>query len=505
MKKRLFLLILAVCLIGCVSAQQRFELISKKDTTKVCKNPHKGLYHHYYDNGDGGYLGTTAAIDALPGCDIIFIRLAWRYFEPTENNYNWSYIDNLVSTYQPKGYKFAFAFTCKETGEQYATPQWVKAADAKGTNVDCWGTTVWEPDYGDPIFLAKLQKFHTAVAARYNSAPWLAFVQIASYGTWGEGHNYPASEATASWTVLKQHVDMYTSLYTNPKTKICWVDDSYEKQQWMAAGDQAALKSYCDSKGIFWSDHSVMVKYYLDTYPSTYSIQSPVLFTSTWQTKPTQLEMQHYHMVKNEKNWSVPNGTTKGASIEINAVKLAHCTWFGFHGDAKTWVADNPIFSKQISNLVGYWYKLNYVDIPQGVSAGSNQTITLNIENIGVAPAYNQYQTLFKLTDGTASNTITIDNSNNKAWMPGIFNQNYQITIPLSFANGTYDLYFKMYDNIDTKRNIDIALNDAIKDADGFFKIGTITIGNAVGISESAYNNQQVTLYPNPTDNEQNI
>ena len=51
----------------------------------------------------------------MPGLDILFIRLAWSYFEPSEGNYDWHYIDDLVNEYAGKGLRFGFAFTCKET------------------------------------------------------------------------------------------------------------------------------------------------------------------------------------------------------------------------------------------------------------------------------------------------------------------------------------------------------------------------------------------------------
>lgn len=201
-----------------------FDLTSSWDTMRVLHNPHKGWYHHYYDNEIGRYKGTGAAIDAMPGLDILFIRIAWAYLEPTEGNYDWHYIDDLVAAYESKGYRFGFAFTCKETDPSgtpvlgYATPKWVYDAGAKGTWVNCWGVNVMEPIYNDSIFLTKLTNFHSAVAARYKDKKWLAFIQVASYGTWGEGHNYPASDSVYANTVIQKHIDIYKAAYNAPKT-----------------------------------------------------------------------------------------------------------------------------------------------------------------------------------------------------------------------------------------------------------------------------------------------
>ena len=40
----------------------------------------------------------------------------------------------------------------------------------------------WDPDFGDPVFLAKLEKFIAALAARYDGRPEVAFVDIVNGG-----------------------------------------------------------------------------------------------------------------------------------------------------------------------------------------------------------------------------------------------------------------------------------------------------------------------------------
>ena len=78
---------------------------------------------------------------------------------------------------------------------RYATPEWVQAAGAKGYNftvgkgVDENGP-FWEPDYNDPVFLEKLDHFLGAMARRYDGNPNVAFIDVGSFGVWGEGHTW---------------------------------------------------------------------------------------------------------------------------------------------------------------------------------------------------------------------------------------------------------------------------------------------------------------------------
>jgi len=94
-----------------------------------------------------------------------------------------------------RGGKVAFRITCSESWLRYATPEWVKKAGAKGVYWDyvkgvSTNGAYWDPDFVDPVFLLKLDRFLTAMAARYDGNPEVAFVDVGSLGVWGEGHTW---------------------------------------------------------------------------------------------------------------------------------------------------------------------------------------------------------------------------------------------------------------------------------------------------------------------------
>jgi hypothetical protein len=172
------------------------------DESKVCNNPHKGWYHHYYDNGLANYgslLKEGDFLEDFPGLNHIYLRLAWSYLEPVEGEFHWDVIDRIIDPWVSKGYGIAFRITCKETTKDqiFAAPKWVMDAGAKGeyfSNPWSKGWKNWEPDYGDPIFLEKLENFHKAFAERYDRKPWVEYIDIGSYGDWGEGHTQVGSK-----------------------------------------------------------------------------------------------------------------------------------------------------------------------------------------------------------------------------------------------------------------------------------------------------------------------
>jgi hypothetical protein len=96
----------------------------------------------------------------------------------------------------------------------YASPKWLFDAGCKGFEYLQGGDDPTsggkriariEPDYADPLYLARHGEFIAALGQHYDGRPEVEFLDIGSYGIWGEWHTpHPASVA-----VRKQIVDLY--------------------------------------------------------------------------------------------------------------------------------------------------------------------------------------------------------------------------------------------------------------------------------------------------------
>jgi len=92
---------------------RKIDFTSQWDTIRVLENPYKGWYHHLLDNGIGQYpIKDDSLFASFPGTDHIYLRLAWSYLEPKQGEFDWSYIDQVVEKYVPKGYKISFRISC---------------------------------------------------------------------------------------------------------------------------------------------------------------------------------------------------------------------------------------------------------------------------------------------------------------------------------------------------------------------------------------------------------
>lgn len=493
-----FTLLFAVLMLAYVpltNPKQNIDFKANWDTIRVLKNPHKGWYHHLLDNGIEHYaIHNDSLFRNFPGMDHLYLRLAWSYLEPSEGQFDWHRIDEVVERYVPLGYKIAFRISCKETGSaqgsvgqayngiQYATPQWVEKAGAKGTVAQSGNIRSWVPDWDDPVYLEKLDHFHRAFAARYDAKPWISYIDIGSIGEWGEGHTSFSTKIPPSVEEVKANMDVYLKNYHH--SQLIVTDDLL----YYGKPDQQVkeLYNYAVSKGISLRDDSPLVDWYLQQNLSTWSVSHPQFYSSLYLTKPIVFELQHYGEVKKDGNWIGKNGQAKiekygfsGAHVMRKAIETMHATYIGYHGYAEQWLNDNPDLTRELANRCGYWYfpvKASYCSI---MRKGDNE---VNIEwlNKGIAPAYHDYPLIIKFESLKPTDSFEISpmSSGNRTWLPGISKkESYSFELPSQVNKGNYTLKFRLAEiSANTIRPIVLGLKEPLTDKDGYTEIGKVEI-----------------------------
>lgn len=445
------------------------KLHDRYDEDKLCENPDKGWYLHYYDNSVDKYFGGRDENDFLPDLpclDHIYLRLAWSYLEPEEGKYNWEFIDRIIDPWVAHGKKIAFRITCKEweppksdpyyIQQTYATPKWVFDAGAKYLMVG--GA---EPDYDDPIFLEKLENFHRAFAARYDSRPEVIYVDIGSYGTWGEGHTWGGSNKTWPADTLIKHFDIFLRCYKH--TQIVMSDDVTFGSR--PQEENHRLADYLIEHGISIRDDSVCVKVGSDTFGYD-TLRSSALYDRAWRDHPTVLELEHYHIAKDFNNY-------EDGWPHLASVVGSHATYSGFHGNARNYLEENPEMAVMTANRLGYWYFLYSADLPDEITSGKFD-IFCCWENKGAARAYHKYHLKFKIEGDAGTYYSDCEQFANCEMMPHTYTRRkYNLDFDGAKA-GEYKLSLRMYD--DTDRTIEIGMKDEYRSADGYYEIGNICI-----------------------------
>lgn len=438
----------------------KYDCRYMRDENKLCQNPDKGWYIHFYDNGLYNYGGDLAEDDMLadfPFLDHIYMRLAWAYLEPEEGKFNWELIDKVIRRFEGK-YRFAFRITCKETDDTlpYATPKWVFDGGAKGEFINGY----FEPDYNDPIFLDKLNQFHKAFAQRYDSRDDVIYIDIGSYGDWGEGHCCCSSKRDWPFETLKKHIDIYLNNY---KTQLAVSDDIIGSRSDTECNDR--LLNYIIENGITIRDDGVSVKYFADNYGFD-TLRSGEIFDRAWRHFPTILELEHYGTCRDKFN-CYNDGWPFLASCEG-----AHATYAGFHGFARRWLAENKELAVMMGNKLGYWYCINGIELPDDIHDGRFD-VKMFWENIGSAPAYKPFELKFKLCGNKNTYYATATGFNNMEMMPHTVTvREYGVDFG-SVPPGEYVLKAAM---LFGDRVIKIAVSDQYVDTDGYTELCKVII-----------------------------
>ena len=453
-----------------------FNLERYWDSSMVCNNPHKGWCIHYYDNSISNYGDRLSPGDSLagfPGLNDIYLRLAWSYLEPEEGKYNWELIDSIISRWTGRGHTISFRITCKETEIVYATPEWVRKAGARGefTSHKDLSIRPWAPDYGDPVFMAKLEQFHAAFAVRYDGKPWVEYIDIGSIGEWGEGHTAYSGWKDVPTDIVKKHIDMYKRCYT--KSTLILSDD-FIGQRDSDDGSDYEIFRYALEHGIGYRDDSGNVEWYkfLGFGPSC--IRSPELFSAVYRSIPVVLESDHYGDARQNGMWGDGSGFEK-------AVRETHATIIGFHYYPGEWLAENYKYACRLANMCGYWYFPKFAMLPDTLRRNSRSNyLRLTWENHGVAPAYRHFRLFFRLTGEKNGKTYMqeLTESDNRNWFPGdIIAEQYQLNVDPSLSAGNYEISINLRDECGFhNRSIELALKKEREVEPGWYKLGEITV-----------------------------
>jgi hypothetical protein len=351
-----------------------------EDTGQALVNPDMGWTMHFYSNipkNYGSQLEASDTLDDFPGLSTVYLRVPWAFIEPAEGHFNWALLDTPAQRWISKSKRVALRFTCSENWMRYATPEWVRSAGAKGYFYELGkGRTekgnAWDPDFGDPIFLEKLERFLAAMAARYDGNPNVAFVDIGSYGLWGEGHTHMSSqvpEAEAP-SIIRKHIDLHVKYFKH--TLLCINDDFAGNDK---PGRHFPETDYALSKGVTLRDDSILVQ------APPHSWYHAEMAQDFWPRWPVILEHEHYGSSKERGAWGDGSGL-------LQAIEEYHASYMSIHWWPRIELEENRALIERINRRLGYRLHLKEISWPGRIKIAEPFRVRTVWANVGVAPCY---------------------------------------------------------------------------------------------------------------------
>lgn len=371
-----------VVLLACRSLQAEVAqvVVAPEDTGAALVNPGMGWTMHFYSNQISNYgskLDPSDTLDDFPGLSVVYLRVPWAFIEPEEGRFNWSLLDTPAQRFIAKGKQVALRISCSESWMRYATPKWVRQAGAKGIEFKFGkgpqeGGPLWDPDYLDPVFLAKLENFLAAMARRYDGNANVAFLDVGTFGMWGEGHTGFSSRLDDRQTleVCKRHIDLHVKHF--PHTLLCISDDMAGSA---TPGRHLPVTDYALSKGVTLRDDSILVE------PPPRSWYHDELAQDFWPRLPVILEHEHYGSSKARGAWG-------DGSLLLKAVEDYHASYMSIHWWPRELLSENRPVIDRINRRLGYRLQLRRIAWPGEVRLGETLVVETAWANAGVAPCY---------------------------------------------------------------------------------------------------------------------
>lgn len=441
------------------------DLRGFQDDRTTLKNPHKGWFWHYIDNGfyRPQYRAEHDPEDHLedfPGLNHLYLRYDWGDIDKVEGRPDWSEIDRIMDEWSRYGYTFSMRICAYEgsPANPFATPEYVYRAGARGYALE---NGCLEPDYGDPVFLDKLGAFLEQAGRKFNGDRRLELIDIGTYGTWGEGHTGFGTNIVYPGDVIKKHIDLHKRFFPDVPLLL---NDDHINSAWLSRTEEenVDLIRYARTMGLGLQDDSVCVRPYAIANGYT-TLRTPWLFDLFWENAPIVLEFEHYHMV-------APEHFKQGLPF-LESMRRTHCTFAGFHGYPRPWLEREPYFTEYCVNRLGYWYFLNGYELPV-VRSGAENTLRLWVENRGFGLCYRPYTLRVRLCGGDGGRWEQSFEAGNVAWRPGEPATLALKLRPEGLAAGQYGLYVGLFEG---DRPVSFAFDAARVEA-GFCHIGNVPV-----------------------------
>ena len=392
-----------------VAAVAQGVTVTPKATDAALINPDMGFVCYHMAGRMWAYGKTVPAGDTLdwfPGTTTVYFRFLWSELEPEEGQYRWDMIDRVAQNWIAKGKKIAFrVICCNQTTN--ACPDYVRAAGAKGIwfryNTHRVGADFplrWEPVYDDPVFLAKYSAFLKAFADRYDGDPSVAFVDIGSFGMYGEGHTGTTSKLSKEETdrITRLHLKLHRRLL--PNTLLIISDDV------AGSGGQepeAPLMKFARELGIGYRDDSIFC---MGPKPSDrYNVEGSWAH-SHWARNfapetPVVIETGHWTMCRERGRW-VPERL-------LECVEKHQASYLSIHCFPRPYYEAHKDLMAQIANRLGYRFELRSVTFPEEVKADTPVTVSSTWANVGVSWLHGGARLTWSLVDkdGTVCWSVT--------------------------------------------------------------------------------------------------
>ena len=390
----------------------------KADTTKITytlkrfdgplSNPHKGFtvptggawtFVPEFEYGPYGSLNNRA-------WDLVSYGSGyqqWNKLNPAKGVYDWTELEKLLNALAEHNMGYAlrvlpytpsFIKSDFPPQEEYDwTPPFVYEMGAKKIQIDLRGTDfhAYAPVWDDPIYLQAAKEFAKALAEKYDGDPRIEYIDIRTFGEWGEWHtSHILGSVMPADSVLIDMLDYYASVFK--KTQLVLPSNGF--------GD---VYTHALNLGITKRDDGFIgIPGRPDTLLRAYNANLPTIAENIagYRTMLTYDDL-------------IPGGSQKWTAERwVDAITTAHLTYYVLDQDNDCgyyFYKDNKALADSMSKVIGYNFTVTQAELTTVASAkDTTSSLNITVKNTGVAPCFFDIYMVAEFVDSTGASLAQI-------------------------------------------------------------------------------------------------
>jgi hypothetical protein len=375
---------------------------------------------------------------------VAYFRLNWEELEPAEGQYQWQVIDEPLQAWSQRNTRIAFRImtTNAHSRGYYCSPKWLFDAGCRfheytvgGDDITSGGAkmTRIEPDYGDPLYLEKHGNFIRALAQRYDGHPQIEFLDIGSYGIWGEWH----TRNPQPWPVRKQILDMYLN--------------GFRKMPLVTMSDDAEALAYTLPRGTGLRRDGVGSPWHEANWIGSKKYANVPGFAEQWQRAPVVFEWYGPYDYLVQRGWSFDRALEFMASNHVTLI----------NDNVGRVPPDQMPKLEEIGRRAGYRFVLREISHPEHRASGETLAVTMKWSNVGVGKLIRHHPLVLYLLD--AAETIVCQQTQPDVdlttWLPGDRTIAATLPLPADLPPGRYTLGVGLVDPTSKQPAIHLAID----------------------------------------------
>jgi hypothetical protein len=382
---------------------------------------------------------------------LAYVSIKWSDLEPQKGVYDFEAIEKSFNfdKWKNKNARFIIRFICdypEDTAANMTIPQWLY--DEMGGDGQLYDNNYgigFSPNYSNEIFIEAHERVIKALGERYNKDPYVAYIQLGSVGHWGEWHvNYGKGiNPLPTAEILDKYVQPYIDYFPDKVLAI---------RKPTVIASQNGFGLYND---VFGDKEETDI--WLDRIANGYT------WEETNEEMPSMPKFWETSVSGGEISSNNPLEYYLGENFEETYKELEECHTTFLGPKAPYGIEKGSEYQENMDKMtanMGYCFTINKVVI-ENLNKKKDLNITLNWENIGVAPIYQNWPICISIvgSDGKEYAKEIIE-SNMKEWSSGTCGVTYKINGTNKLPKGDYQITVSILDPITNKPGIALALED---------------------------------------------